>query len=115
MITFVAPKFLDAISIFINIGAITLWPFVITREPMDQITKNHERIHLKQQEELLIFGFYALYVYYWLKGMKKYKGSKRQRMLAYRNIPFEREAYQHQMSDIYTMRRKSYAWWEYRK
>ena len=76
MITFVAPKFLDAISIFINIGAITLWPFVITREPMDQITKNHERIHLKQQEELLIFGFYALYVYYWLKGMKKYKGSK---------------------------------------
>ena len=114
MFTFVAPKFLDLLSIFIKIDAITLWPVVVSREPMDQITINHERIHLKQQEELLVIGFYILYVYYWIRGMKKYEGSKRQRMLAYRNNPFEREAYQHQMSDIYTMRRKAYAWWEYK-
>jgi len=114
MFAFVAPRFLDMLSIFIKIDAITLWPFVISREPMDQITLNNERIHLKQQEELLIIGFYVMYVYYWLKNMKKYEGSKRQRMLAYRNIPFEREAYEHQMSDVYTMRRKSYAWWKFR-
>ena len=114
MITFVAPRLLNLLSVFIPISAITLWPFVITREPMDQITKNHERIHLKQQEELLIIGFYVLYVYYWLKNMKKYEGSKRQRMLAYRNIPFEKEAYANQFSDIYTMRRKTYAWRNYR-
>ena len=110
----VSPKFCDLVSVFIKVEAITLYPFVISREPMDDITKNHEKIHLAQQAELLVLGFYLMYVWYWWRGMKKYEGSKRQEMLAYRNIPFEREAYQHQMDPRYPIKRKAYSWWSFR-
>ena len=48
------------LSIFINIWAITIWPFVICRGEMDEVTLNHEKIHIKQQAELLDFIFYML-------------------------------------------------------
>ena len=32
-------------SIFINVHAITLWPFIIIRDEGDEKTINHEKIH----------------------------------------------------------------------
>ncbi len=101
------PKYL---SIFINIYAITLYPFIICREEMDEVTLNHEKIHLAQQKELWIIGFYLLYVYYWLRG--KWKGE--QSLIAYLNIPFEVEAYSNESKPFYLIERKRHAWWRYR-
>ena len=40
-------------SIVIDVYAITLWPFVFIRDHGDEVTINHEKIHLRQQVELL--------------------------------------------------------------
>lgn len=40
--------------------AMALWPFILVKEKRyleDQIIMNHEKIHLVQQKELLIFPF----------------------------------------------------------
>ena len=100
------PKYL---SIFINIYAITLYPFIICREEMDEVVLNHEKIHLAQQKELWIIGFYCLYVYYWL--LAKYKGSTS--LSSYLNIPFEREAYENENNMYYLITRKKNSWQRY--
>tara|TARA_A100001011_G_C13871917_1_gene659337 strand:- start:198 stop:536 length:339 start_codon:yes stop_codon:yes gene_type:complete len=101
------PKYL---SIFININAITLYPFIISRGEMDESTINHEKIHIEQQKELWIIGFYLLYVYYWLRGKLKGESS----LSAYLNIPFEIEAYSNETKRFYLIERKRHAWWCYR-
>ena len=101
------PKYL---SIFINIGAITLWPFVISRNKLNKQVLNHETIHIKQQQELLIIGFYILYVYYWIKGLMYYRDTQ----MAYYSIPFEMEAYDNDENLEYLDKRKFMAWWKYR-
>ena len=101
------------LSIFINIGAITIWPFVIYRykkEDVDEKLLNHEAIHIRQQEELWVIGFYILYVYYWLKNFLYYQHSG----IAYYNIPFEIEAYKNQSDLNYLSNRKSHSWVLYR-
>ena len=98
------------LSIFINIGAITLWPFVISRNKLNEQVLNHETIHIKQQQELLIIGFYILYVYYWIKGLMYYRDTE----MAYYSIPFEMEAYDHDENLEYLNKRKFMAWWKYR-
>lgn len=50
---------------------------------------NHEKIHLRQQIELLIFPFFLIYSLEFLVRLFQYKNWA----LAYRNISFEREAY----------------------
>ena len=97
------------LSVFINIGAITLYPFIISRGEMSEITINHEKIHLRQQRELWLIGFYFLYVYFWLKS--KIKG--RSSLAAYLDIPFEREAYHMQEDMDYLKRRPKQAWLRY--
>lgn len=79
---------------FLPASGIALFPFVLLRKadaPHGERLLNHERIHLRQQLELLILPFYIwyllAYVYYRLKGMGHYP--------AYRSIIFEREAYKH--------------------
>ena len=99
----------EALSIFININAITLYPFIISRDTMDEVTLNHEKIHLEQQRELWIAGFYLLYVYYWLIG--KWKGESN--LIAYLNIPFEIEAYAHEGDPFYISQRPRNAWQRY--
>jgi hypothetical protein len=104
------PKIL---SIFINIGAITLWPFVIyrnKREDVSEATINHESIHIEQQKELWVIFFYALYVYYWAnnKFLKKMSNDD-----AYMNIPFEKEAYSNHYDMKYLSNREKHSWKKY--
>ncbi len=71
---------------------ISLWPFVILENKQlqkDRFFLNHEKIHLRQQIELLVIFFY---VWYALEFFIRYLDC-RDGMLAYRNISFEREAY----------------------
>ena len=97
------PKML---SIFISIYAITLFPFIISRDEMSETTIRHECIHIEQQRELWVFGFYFLYVWYWLMG----KISGLSNHDAYLNIPFEKEAYSKQYDEEYLKERKKHAW-----
>ncbi len=108
-IVVVSPRICKALSIFINVGAITLFPFIISREKMSDTTLNHEMIHIKQQAETLVIGFYALYVMWWALGRLKGKDSS----TAYYDIPFEREAYSNEERKYYLIERKRWAWRKY--
>jgi len=98
-----------ALSLFINIWAITLYPFIICKGTLDQQTRIHEVIHLKQQRELLLIGFYILYVGYWVWNLVKHQSFQ----AAYKEIPFEKEAYAHDEDPTYPLNRKAFSWRRY--
>lgn len=102
----ISPRFCQLISIFITVYAITLYPFIISRDRLNITIYNHEKIHLVQQRELWVVGFYLLYIWYWLKARAKGLNNND----AYRSIPFEKEAYKHQNNLKYLKTRKSHAW-----
>ena len=109
-ITIVSPWFTKLMSVVIDVYAITLFPFIISKEKMDPDTLNHETIHIHQQMELLVIGFYVLYAYYYLVGLAKYKDKQK----AYYMIPFEQEAYEYDNQLDYLETRKPYSWTKYK-
>jgi hypothetical protein len=71
---------------------LAVFPFVFVKYPLDKdnsIFVNHEKIHLRQQLELLILPFFIWYLLEYCLRLFQYKNAN----LAYRNISFEREAY----------------------
>ncbi len=104
-------KIPQMLSLFINIWAITLYPFIICKGKMEQRTRTHEIIHLYQQRELLVIGFYFLYVVFWVVELVKTKSFDE----AYRRIPFEKEAYANEENVVYPINRKAYSWLRYLK
>ena len=97
------------LSIVISVYAITLFPFIILSEDVDEFTMNQELIHFEQQKELFVIGFYALYVYDFIRGMIKYKNKD----MAYYLIRFEQEAYNYESDLGYIVDREKNAWKEY--
>ena len=90
---------------------ITLFPFVIVREKKDskdQVVINHERIHLRQQLEMLVLLFYLVYFLDFIVQIIRY----RNKYEAYRNICFEREAYENEKDLDYL---KSRPFWRFLK
>lgn len=74
---------------------ITIYPFVFLKTKKlknDVVLINHEKIHLRQQIELLIIPFYIVYLIEFLIRLIQYK----KWYVAYRNISFEREAYRNE-------------------
>ncbi|WP_437398515.1 hypothetical protein [Flagellimonas lutimaris] len=95
-----------------NYVGLSLWPFIILKEDSlktDEVLINHERIHLKQQQELLILPFYMLYISEWLFRTVLYLDSYR----AYQNISFEREAYANEKDMQYLAKRKTFGFLQY--
>ena len=93
---------------YLPYSGITLFPFILLRKkdaPFGEVLLNHERIHLRQQLELLILPFYiwylCSYLFYRLKGLSH--------KAAYRAIPFEREAYTHENNHGYLQNRPIWA------
>jgi hypothetical protein len=72
---------------------ITLYPFILFKGEPTKYDINHEKIHLQQQKELLVIGFYIWYFIEWC-----FKG--------YRNISFEKEAYDNESNLDYLSHRK---------
>ena len=94
-----------------SIAAITLCPFgIYVRDKYltDRLI-NHETIHWKQQLEMLVIPFYIWYLIEFL--IRSFKSSK----TAYRNISFEREAYDNDDNLEYLKERKLFAWLKYIK
>lgn len=91
---------------------ITLYPFIFLKKKNlknDRILINHEKIHLRQQKELLIIFFYILYGLEFLIKFFKYKNKH----TAYKNLSFEREAYLNEANFKYRESRKIWAFINY--
>lgn len=89
----------------------TFFPFVFVKYKhlrTDVHLLNHEKIHLRQQLELLIVPFYVFYGVEFLVRLYQYKAWH----VAYRNISFEREAYKNE-SDLTYLRHRSF--WSFLK
>ena len=90
----------------INIGAITLFFLVFSRDEMSVTTKRHETIHFQQMLETLVLGFLTLYLWDYLKGYFKYRNGK----AAYFCIRAEQEAYHKETSMSYPTERQRWRW-----
>ena len=89
---------------------ITLWPFIfIFADEVSYRLINHERIHLRQQRELWLLGFYWLYVWDFVRNY----WSSRSWSRSYRLIRFEKEAYDRQNQKDYLDIREKHAWKKY--
>ena len=109
-ITIIAPRFVKAISWVVDICAITLFPFIISRDKMSDDVLRHETIHIAQQKELFVILFYLLYGWDYLRGMLKYRNKEQ----AYFRIRFEQEAYENMYDEDYLENRKLYSWRKYK-
>lgn len=92
-----------------NVAGITLSPFGIYLKGKylhSKVMIRHESIHWKQQMEMLIIFFYLWYVIEWFIRLFM-RGN------AYRNISFEKEAYQNEKKVNYLTERKKFAWFKY--
>lgn len=92
--------------------ALTFFPFIIYREASfatDPILVNHERIHLKQQLELVLIVFYLWYGIEFLLRLLYYRNRRK----AYRQISFEQEAYANESNLSYNETRKAYSFLRY--
>ena len=90
---------------------LTFFPFVIVTnkdEASDTVCVNHEKIHLRQQVELLIFPFYVWYLLEFSIRLVQFKDRKK----AYYNISFEREAYANE-KDLNYLKQRSF--WKFLK
>lgn len=93
-------------------SGITVYPFIFMRENILRTQKafvNHEKIHLRQQIELLILPFFIWYVLEFFIRLIQYKNRKK----AYRNISFEREAYANESNTDYLINRKFFSFLNY--
>ncbi|OYX24376.1 hypothetical protein [Confluentibacter lentus] len=82
------------------------FPFVFVKHAQlrkDACLVNHEKIHLRQQLELLIVPFYVLYIGEFLVRLFQFKVWN----LAYKNISFEREAYMNE-SNLHYLNDRSF-------
>src|SRR5690606_2357074 len=92
-----------------RVTAMAIFPFVLAKGKIGVILMNHERIHLRQQIEMLILPFYLFYVIEYIGRLVQYRNKDK----AYRNISFEREAYTNEQDLEYLKKRKLYAWMRY--
>lgn len=73
-------------------SAVAVYPFILVKRKElqhDALLINHEKIHHRQQLELLILPFYIVYLFNYLYHLARV----RNHFQAYKNIIFEREAY----------------------
>lgn len=93
---------------FKGFAAINLFGILFVRKgvTVDEEMINHEAIHTEQMKEMLYVFFYLWYVIEWIIRLFM-KGN------AYRNISFEREAYDNESNLDYLNTRKRYSWFSY--
>jgi len=90
----------------IDIWAISFGCWVWCRGKISDRTKQHETIHYFQQLELFFVFQWMLYILFWCIGYARYRDGKK----AYRENPFEREAYKHEAENGYISKRRLFAW-----
>lgn len=89
-----------------SVSAVALFPFVLLKHQdlsTNAVLLNHEKIHLRQQLELLVLPFYMWYLLEYFLRLLQY----RNRQQAYFNISFEREAYKNE-KDLNYLKQRSW-------
>lgn len=91
--------------------ALGVWPIIFVRKgsKYDDVDRQHEEIHGRQQLEMLWIVFFVWYVAEWLIRLLLYWNFKE----AYYNVSFEQEAYSAQTKKGYLEERKAYTWTKY--
>lgn len=88
----------------INAIGLCFFIFIVVHPDLDKYTKmdviNHEKIHYRQQLELLFIGQWILYGLFQL-------------IYGYKNNPFELEANEYERNYSYLRTRKAYKWIKY--
>lgn len=90
------------------VRGITIFPFIILsykKDKQNKVLLNHEKIHVRQQIELLVLPFFIWYLLEFIYRFIQYGNSKQ----AYLNISFEREAYQNE-KNLHYLKQRSF-WW----
>jgi hypothetical protein len=90
-----------------SFSAIAIYPFIIlkaNKDKKDFILINHERIHHKQQVELLWIIFFIWYLAEFIIKLVYYRNSYK----AYKQISFEKEAYSYEDNLDYLKHRKPF-------
>jgi hypothetical protein len=85
---------------------ITFFPFIIVADQylkQNQVMVNHEKIHIRQQLELLILPFF---LWYGIEFLIRWIICKNKNS-AYRNISFEKEAYENE-KDLNYLKQRSF-------
>jgi len=101
---------------FINIPGeahdkiITLYPFAIVQGEISIDIYRRECIRFIQQKELFVLFFYILFIWDFLKGMKKYKNPN----LAYHRTRFTQEVNTNMFRPDYLESRPKNNWQRYR-
>ena len=93
----------------INIWAISFGLWVWCKGELSKPTRRHETIHFQQQLEMGFVFQWIAYGLFWLIGLVKYRDGA----VAYKENPFEREAYDNERKFTYLEKRKRYAWVAY--
>ena len=91
--------------------SITIFPFIFLLHKGDRenrVLVQHEKIHIRQQLELLVLFFYVWYFVEFTVKYVYYRNWNR----AYRNISLEREAYANE-KDLYYLKQRSF--WRFLK
>ncbi len=89
-----------------------LFPFLLLKDKKyssNQVLLQHEKIHFRQQAELLILPFYIWYITEYVVRLVIYKNHSS----AYKNISFEREAYANENNTGYLKNRKPYSFFKF--
>lgn len=104
-------------------NAMAMWPIIVVKKGRTRFftpaVERHERIHLEQQKELLVVGFYVLYVLFFAVMFLWQVLTRWSRSLsecwdvAYAQNPMEAEAYENQRDEDYLEKRKHFSWVRY--
>ena len=93
-------------------NGMAIYPFIFIKNKKlagNSILINHERIHLRQQLELIWIFFFTWYVIEFLIHLIRFRNWHK----AYRNISFEKEAYQNEENLYYLEDRKFWSFLKY--
>lgn len=100
-----------------NTIGVTIYPFIFIKKSWaDKVNKssleetiNHERIHIKQQIELLVLPFYLWYfLEFFIRSLSTSTTTE-----AYMKISFENEAYKNHSDSDYLKKRKFWGFLKY--
>lgn len=89
--------------------AINICGILFAKGPCNKVVLNHESIHTAQIKEQLYIFFYIWYLIEWFIKLIKYRDI----YISYKNISFEREAYNNESNFNYLKNRKKFAFLEY--
>lgn len=116
MIVIFSTRFLRCVvPWFRDISGLALFPFIILRSdfrgrPEANVIVNHEKIHIRQQLELLLIPFMIWYLASFIAGLLRGRSWQD----AYRGIIFEAEAYRNMYDLDYLKSRPIFSFMKYR-